>query len=129
MTVGAPLPTLDVAPITPVQVAFMVVANNDTAAIHVDERAAHAAGLPGVVLPGSFVLGHIGRMLEQLVGFAGIRALDIQFRAPVFLGDGLSVGGTVLSASPGALYSLELWVRNTAGKTVATGTAQVQRSE
>jgi acyl dehydratase len=127
-TAGALLPTLAVPSITAVQVAFMIVANNDTADIHVDEAAARRAGLPRTVVPGSFVLGHIGRLLEQLCRLTAIRTLDVRFRAAVFTGDALNVGGCVDSVNEEqgvVVASFNLWVRNAEGATVATGTARV----
>jgi acyl dehydratase len=126
--VGDTLGPVNLPAISPVQVAFMVVANNDTAAIHVDEAAARKAGLPATVAPGSFVLGHAGRLLETWAGFAAIRSLDMRFRLPVFTGDALMVGATIRSidrSSSPALAVVDLWVRNANADTVATGDAQV----
>ena len=121
---GDTLPTLDVPPLRRIQMAYMLVANNDPAEVHVDEPFARAAGFPGPVAQGSFVLGYLGKLVSDWAGFPAVRSLNVQFRGAVFAGDALQVGGQV-GAVVGGEARLDLWVRKVDGSTVAKATALV----
>lgn len=122
--VGSELPVLRLPPLRRIQMAYMLVANNDPAEIHVDEPFAREAGFPGPVAQGSFVLGYLGKLVSEWAGFDAVRSLDVQFRSAVFAGDALEVGGTVTSVSDGRA-ELALWVRKADGSTAAKATAVV----
>jgi acyl dehydratase len=119
------LPSLECRPIRPIDIAYMVVANNDRADIHVDPAAAAAAGLPGCVAPGSFVLGHIGVLLERFAGPGRVRQLQVRFRAAVYAGDTLTAGGAITKQS-GEQTMLDVWVKRADKTLVATGEAVVR---
>ncbi len=112
--------------ISPTQVAYMLVANNDTAEVHLDEAFARLAGLPGAVVPGSFVLGYMGQLLTRRFGFAAIRSLDVRFVSAVFLREPLSVAGAVRSSPEGEDTVVDLEVSSGA-RVVATGVAKIAR--
>lgn len=119
------LPVLEGRLISPIDISYMVVANNDRADIHVDPGAAAAAGLPGCVAPGSFVLGHIGVLLERLAGPASVRRLDVRFRAAVYAGDTLSTGGSIIGQNLEETM-VNVWVRRADGTLIATGEGTVR---
>lgn len=119
------LPPLASPPIGPVDVAYMIVANNDTAAVHLDADFAAASGLPAPVAPGSFVLGRLGQALEARYGFRAIRSLQVRFKTPVYLGDAITVGGREAGLDEAGLTRLELWARGAQGQEFATAIALV----
>jgi len=126
VSVGNALPTLEVPPLRRIQIAYMLVANNDPAEIHVDEPYARAAGFPAPVAQGSFVLGYLGKVLSEWAGLDSVRSLDVEFRGAVFAGDALVVGGEVaaVDAEDGRpRVHVDMWVRKSNGSTVARARA------
>lgn len=127
---GDTLPVIETAPLRRIQMAYMSVANNDPAEIHVDELFARKAGFPTVVAQGSFVLGHLGRVVSEWAGLRSVRSLHVQFRGAVFADDVLVVSGTVRGVTGDGddrSVTLDLEVTKGDGSLVAKATATIGR--
>lgn len=63
--------------------------------IHVDDDFAKRAGFPAVLQQGPMTTAHFAHLLAEKFGGARLRSLDVNFTAPVFLGDALRLTATV----------------------------------
>lgn len=71
--------------------------------IHVDEAFAKAAGFPTVIQQGPMTTAHFARLLAAAVGQDKLRWLDVNFSAPVFPGDALTLKAVVNEISDGTV--------------------------
>ena len=111
-------------------------ASGDHNSIHQDEAAAKAVGLPGVIAHGMFIAGLIGErgcnwMRSHLPQGTYERewrssGLQTRFRAMTFLGDTVSVGGSVKSETD-LLIVLELHAKNQKGDILTTASLSFTR--
>jgi len=117
------------APITREQLKDYSVASGDFNRIHLDDEVARSRGLPGVIAHGMLSAANIAEramiFVEEEFGLAGWKLTRFQtrFRAMVFPGDVISVGGTLKEVSDDVLV-LELQARNQKGEVVTTGNAR-----
>jgi hypothetical protein len=110
-------------------------ASGDRNPIHVDDAAAKAVGLPGVILHGMCTMALCGRdIVDELAGGdpTRLRRLAVRFYRPVFPGNDLVTtlfdagGGT--SASDAAKADIVAFEAASAGKVVVRdGLAEVSR--
>jgi acyl dehydratase len=126
---GTELPTLRVEHVEPDHIRLLALVLRDPNPIHFDLDAVAAAGLGDrLVNQGGATLAYVQNLL---IGWAGsraaIRRIDVRFRANVFAGDDLLVGGLVTS-SEGGLAECEVWVDRADGERALTGTATVELS-
>lgn len=107
------------------------VASGDNNKIHLDETVAKAMGLPGVIAHGMLSAAFIShRALSALAQSPQYKSFHIsrfqtRFKSMVFLGDQVSVGGTVKEALPEKLV-MELHARNQKGEVLTQGTIEFQ---
>ena len=104
-------------------------ASGDFNPLHHDETFARAAGLPGVMAHGMFSAGLLGSFLIAWIGERPIRRFKVRFLAPVWPGDILRAGGSLLGTATRdgrtvALLALRLWRED--GADVVTGEAEVE---
>jgi acyl dehydratase len=103
-------------------------ASGDFNAIHTDEKAALAAGLPGIIAHGMFssalLAGHATDFVKSLnqPGWK-ISGYQTRFKGMVFLGDTLELSGRV-KLSDGSKLQLELSAKNQKGEVVSTAVAE-----
>jgi acyl dehydratase len=88
--------------------------------IHVDDDFAKRAGFPAVLQQGPMTTAHFAHLLAETFGAARLRSLDINFTAPVFLGDALRLTATVVSDGGDVVVALA------AAKLDGTATAKGQ---
>ncbi len=104
-------------------------ASGDPNPIHLDDEEARRMGLPGVIAHGMLCAAMLGERAESFVrkerGFAGARLIEFQtrFKAKVFPGDALVIGGVVKEASDTAV-ALELQAKNAKGEVTTTAGAR-----
>jgi acyl dehydratase len=119
-------------PVSPPMLKEYAAASGDSNPIHLDEQIAKASGLPGIIAHGMLIAAWIG---ERAVKFARedgvpadlkLREFSTRFRAMVFPGDVISVGGTVKESSADSV-TLELQARNQKGEVTTTGVARFGR--
>jgi acyl dehydratase len=102
------------------QISAYAEASGDRNPIHLDDGAARAAGLPGVIAHG--MLG-MAQLANFVVAYAGdhrrLRRLRCRFSGMVLPGDAITFNGRVV-AEDGRLVTLELNAENQKGEKVLT---------
>lgn len=96
--------------------------SGDRNPLHLDDAFARAQGFPGRVVFGQLTSAYY----SQLVGmhlpgrFALLHGLDVEFKSPAFVGDRLTVSGTITHLTD-AYKRLEIkaWILNAQGKTIS----------
>ena len=124
--------TIEFIPVSTITLPLLkayALASGDYNTIHQDEAAAKAAGLPGVIAHGMFIASLVGErglkwMRERFPDGNFDRqwkpsAVMSRFRAMTFLGDTVSVGGTVKTESESQMI-LELQAKNQKGEILTT---------
>jgi acyl dehydratase len=88
-------------------------ASGDQNPIHQDESFAKMVGLPGIIAHGMFTMAHLTSTLTSWLGDpAALRAIDVQFRALVQMGETIEAGGRITDLDPGTRTAkLDLFVR------------------
>jgi acyl dehydratase len=111
ITAGDELPPLSRV-ITREDVRTYAEVGGDRNPLHVDDDVARAAGFDGVIAHGMFTMTHLSTCLTRWLGDASpIRAMRIQFRAPVFPGETIVAGGRVRTVDRRTRTAiLDLWV-------------------
>ena len=122
---GAALDVTQPPVIDRMRIAYMVVAMRDPNPVHVEEKAAAEAGLPGTIAHGTFVLSYLGAAVSRLVGVAALRSLDVKLTAPVFVGEQLRLSAQVTDGD-GRRRRVAVEAANPSGATVARGTIEVE---
>jgi acyl dehydratase len=111
ITAGDELPPLTRV-ITREDVRAYAEAGGDRNPLHLDDGVARAAGFDGVIAHGMFTMGHLSACLTRWLGdVSPIRAMRVQFRAPVSPGDTIVAGGRVRAVDARTRTAIvELWV-------------------
>ena len=110
-------------------VARFVELTGDDNPVHVDDAYAAGLGLPARVVHGMLTGGYISTVIGTLLPGPGALWMSerFNFRAPVFVGDTVTVTCTIRRISSGTrILILDVEVRNARGKLVLDGEAQVQ---
>jgi acyl dehydratase len=126
--VGDAIPALTMPAITHLQLALYAGAGADHNPIHVDEQAAKAGGLPGIIAHGMLPLGFLGRLLTQWVPQKQLRSLSARFVGMAFPGDVITCSGRIAGKREHAgekLVDLELAAQNQKGENLQIGKATV----
>jgi acyl dehydratase len=107
---------------TPQQLARFSAGTEDPNPIHVDAEFARRAGFPAVLQQGPMTTAYFAHHLRARFGDK-LRALDIAFTGPVFVGEKLRLTATV--AETGAETKLTLAAAKLDGTPTAKGVATV----
>jgi acyl dehydratase len=100
-------------------------ASGDRFAIHLDDAAARAVGLPGIIVHGLCTMAFAGRAALEAAGAADLRRLAVRFSRPVQPGDTLST--RLWQLAPDVLV---FETTNSAGETVLRdGRAETRRTQ
>lgn len=104
-------------------------ASGDNNKIHLDESVAKAMGLPGIIAHGmlssAFISHRALKAVKQSQNYQTfqIRHFHTRFKSMVFLGDQISVGGSVKEASAERLV-LDLQAHNQKSEVITLGTVE-----
>jgi acyl dehydratase len=87
-------------------------ASGDRNPLHLDDGFARSVGFPGIIAHGMFTMGHLAHCLTDWLGDpSALCRMDVQLRAPVFLGDVIVAGGRVKALDREARTTvLDVWV-------------------
>lgn len=122
--VGDELPAMAKAPIDRVQLARYAGATGDFNAIHVDELAAKAQGMPSVVAPNTIGMGFLSQLVGDWARGAQVRRLSCRFSRMIWPGDTLVCKGRVADrhGQDGKYFiELDVWAENQSGGLVIRG--------
>jgi acyl dehydratase len=125
---GDAIPAITKPAISHLQLALYAGAGADHNPIHVDEAAAKAGGLPGIIAHGMLPLGFLGELLTHWVPQKQLRSLSARFVAMAFPGDVITCSGKVAGKREEAgekLVDLELVAQNQKGENIQLGKATV----
>lgn len=126
--VGDAIPPLTKPAITHLQLALYAGAGADHNPIHVDEQAAKAGGLPGIIAHGMLPLGFLGQLLTLWVPQRQLRSMSARFVGMAFPGDVITCSGKVAGKREHAgekLVDLEIAAQNQRGENLQLGKATV----
>ena len=122
--IGDELPAMAKTPIDRVQLARYAGATGDFNAVHVDEVAAKALGMPSVVAPNTIGMGFMGQLVGDWARGAQVRRLSCRFSRMLWPGDTLVCKGRVADrhAQDGKYFlELDVWAENQTGGLVIRG--------
>ena len=122
--IGDELPAMAKTPIDRVQLARYAGATGDYNAVHVDEVAAKALGMPSVVAPNTIGMGFLGQLVGDWARGAHVKRLSCRFSRMLWPGDTLVCKGRVADRhGQDGKYFLELdvWAENQTGGLVIRG--------
>jgi acyl dehydratase len=126
--VGDAIPSIVKPAISHLQLALYAGAGADHNPIHVDEEAAKAGGLPGIIAHGMLPLGFLGQLLTHWVPQRQVRSLSARFVAMAFPGDVITCSVTISAKREEAgekLVDLEIAAQNQKGENIQMGKATV----
>ncbi|MFC9363295.1 MaoC family dehydratase [Rhodococcus sp. NPDC057014] len=116
-----------VGPVTQTDIVRFAGAGGDFNPLHHDPGFVATSGFPGVIAMGQMQAGILAGWLSDTFGVEHVRSFGVRFVAPVFLGDTLTLGGTVVSIDETegeSLATLDLVASGDKGP-VVTGSATV----
>ena len=128
INIGDAIPSMTKSAISHLQLALYAGAGADHNPIHVDEEAAKAGGLPGIIAHGMLPLGFLGQLLTQWVPQRQLRSLSARFVAMAFPGDVITCSGKITRKREAAgeqLVDLDIAVQNQKGENIQLGRATV----
>jgi len=128
INVGDAIPALTTPAISHLQLALYAGAGADHNPIHVDQEAAKAGGLPGIIAHGMLPLGFLGQLLTRWVPQRRVRSLSARFVAMAFPGDVITCSGKVAAKRVEAgeqLVDLEIAAQNQKGENIQLGKATI----
>ncbi|CAG7585705.1 acyl dehydratase [Rhodococcus sp. IEGM 248] len=125
--VGEVPDTRVVGPVSQTDIVRFAGAGGDFNPLHHDPEFVETSGFPGVIAMGQMQAGVLAGWVSDIFGVEHVRSFGVRFVAPVFLGDILTVGGTVVAIAETdgeSRANLDLVVSGTKGP-VVTGSATV----
>ena len=122
--VGDELDKRTLPPVTRSQLSRYAEASGDHNPIHISDRAAEEAGLPGVIAHGMLTAAAMGLPFSPYLEHGYVKELKVRFSGMVYPEDEISVGGHAIGAEEtveGCLYGFEIYARK-GEDVVASGT-------
>lgn len=129
---GGPIPSLVVPALTQVALARFAGASDDYNPMHLDDRAAVAAGKPSVFAPANLLMAYVGRMVEAWLQGGSLRRLGLRMIKLVWPGDVVTCRGLIVDkriVDGVCTVDADVWADNQRGETVAKGRVLVVLAE
>ena len=126
--VGDAIPPLVKPPLDRVRIAMFAGASGDFNPIHIDDQAAHANNLPGVIAHGMLSMAFLGQLLTGWAPRRALRGFSTRFTAMAFPGDIITCRGVVkakFEENGEKLVELELSAVNQRGEQTLAGQARI----
>ena len=124
---GDPLPGRLLTPTLEQVIRYMAVTWNITT-IFFDAEAAHAAGLPGTLVPGPLKLGILAQAVLDWAGESALlESIRLAYRRPDVPGRPLLIGGSVTDieeTDADRRLTCDVWIQNAGGERSAMGVAR-----
>lgn len=126
LTVGDPLPSLKLSPITRYQLALYCGGSGDHNPIHVDSDFAKQAGMKDVFAHGMLSMAFMGRLITSWVPQSAVRSFGVRFAAITWVGDEITVSGRIAQKNEADCFvTLDLSCVNQKGETTLQGQAVI----
>jgi len=126
---GSPISFIAFPQISQPQLNAYAQASGDMNPIHLNETVAKSMGLPGIIAHGMLSAGFLAERARRAVKESStyqtfqIARFQSRFKAMVFLGDVISIGGTVKEATDSKLV-LDLQAKNQKDEVVTLATVE-----
>ena len=91
MKVGEALQTIQLAPVSRLDLIKYAGASGDFNPIHTIDADAENAGLPGIIAHGMWTMGNLAKLFTPYLGEGFVQDYSIRFKGMVFLGDVISL--------------------------------------
>ncbi|HSJ38864.1 MAG TPA: MaoC/PaaZ C-terminal domain-containing protein [Planococcus sp. (in: firmicutes)] len=91
MKVGEALETIQLAPVSRLDLIKYAGASGDFNPIHTIDADAENAGLPGIIAHGMWTMGNLAKLFTPYLGEGFVQDYSIRFKGMVFLGDVISL--------------------------------------
>lgn len=102
-------------------------ASGDTNPLHLDPATAQRAGFPDVIAHGMYSAGLVASELVRRFGEGALTGYAVRFRAPVHLGDTLTLSCEAMTERAGEVEAALVLTRQT-GEIAMTATARLRAS-
>lgn len=116
--------------LTPARMVAYAGATWDFSAVHHDARRAREVGAPAPFADGQMLGALLARLVTDWTGDpTALAGLEVRYRALVFGGDRVTAEGVVVERRTSGRWgwaSLDVWIRDHRGRTVAEGRAEVR---
>ena len=93
--IGSEAPTRTIGPVTQTDIVRFAGAGGDFNPLHHDPEFVSAAGFPKVVSMGQMQAGMLAAVVSDWLGVENVIELEVRFRAPLFVGDTITLGARV----------------------------------
>jgi acyl dehydratase len=126
--VGDAIPALVKPALDRVQIAMFAGATGDFNPIHIDDQAAQANKLPGIIAHGMLSMAFLGQLLTNWVPQKALRRFSTRFTAMAFPGDIITCRGVVkakIEENGETLVDLDLSAVNQKGEQTLAGHARI----
>ena len=128
VSIGDPLPALELAPVDRTRLALFGGASGDHNPIHIDIDFARRAGMPDVFAHGMLGMAWLGRLLTNWAPQSQLRRFDVRFQGITQLGNAIRCSGRVaekLEQDGESCVRIEIQSANQFGQTKIVGDAIV----
>lgn len=126
--IGDSIPELVRTSVTRDNLRDFAAASGDHNPIHLDDGAARATGLPGIIIHGMFNMATLGRLLSNWIPQARVKKFSTRFTAMAFPGDRVTCTGVVTGKRSGDganTVELAIAAHNQNGDRLLSGKATV----
>jgi acyl dehydratase len=120
LNVGDLLDSIELAPVTRLELIKYAGASGDYNPIHTIDEEAENAGLPGVIAHGMLTMGRMGRLFTPFVLEGFVQEFSTRFLGMVFLKDVITLKATLIEINDLTLYFLVEAI-NQRDEKIATG--------
>jgi acyl dehydratase len=106
LNVGDLLDSIELEPVTRLELIKYAGASGDYNPIHTIDEEAEGAGLPGVIAHGMLTMGRMGRLFTPFVLEGFVQEFSTRFLGMVFLKDVITLKATLIEINDLTLYFL-----------------------
>ncbi|HET6872098.1 MAG TPA: MaoC/PaaZ C-terminal domain-containing protein [Sporolactobacillaceae bacterium] len=120
LQVGEALPTVQLAPVSRLDLIKYAGASGDFNPIHTIDEEAAKAGLPGIIAHGMWSMGNLAKLFTGFYEEGFVKDYSVRFKNMVQLGDQLTLKAVLTEVQDHDVY-FKVNAENQHGKTVLSG--------
>lgn len=125
LNVGDSLPSVELAPVSRLDLIKYAGASGDFNPIHTIDKAAEKAGLPGIIAHGMWTMGNLSKLFTPYVEEGFVKKYSVRFSGMVFLNDVVTLKAELVGKNDHIL-DFRVAAENQKGKKVVKGKVQFQ---